>query len=144
TSAAQNKGFPADAIRLDANESPFAPLVAGGALTATMNRYPEPQPARLAAALAALYGVAPENLFMGRGSDDAIDALCRAFIRAGVDTAAICPPTFGAYESFLRIQGALVAEIPLGKDFAFEADRFIAQAKRDENLKLVFLCSPMN
>ena len=143
TSAAQNKGMPADAIRLDANESPFSPLV-GGPLSNAMNRYPEPQPAKLAGALSALYGVAPENLFMGRGSDDAIDALCRAFIRAGVDSAAICPPTFGAYDSFLRIQGALVVEIPLGKNFAFEADRFIAEAKRHDNLKLVFLCSPMN
>ncbi len=143
TSANQNKGFPADAIRLDANESPFAPLVSGP-LTAALNRYPEPQPARLLSALAALYGVAAENLFAGRGSDDAIDALCRAFCRAGTDSAAICPPTFGAYESYLRIQGALIAEIPLGADFAFETDRFIAEAKKIENLKLAFICSPMN
>ncbi len=143
TSAAQNKGFPPNAIRLDANESPFAPLV-GGPLSAAVNRYPEPQPARLAAAMAALYGVAPENLFMGRGSDDAIDALCRAFVRAGVDKAVICPPTFGAYSSFLAIQGAQIVESPLGQDFAFETDRFIAEMQGQENLKLAFLCSPMN
>src|SRR5690554_490905 len=89
TSAAGARGFPADAVRLDANESPFSPLVAG-ALSASVNRYPEPQPAALARTLAALYGVAPENILMGRGSDDAIDALARAFCRAGQDSAAIC------------------------------------------------------
>jgi hypothetical protein len=79
-SANANAFFPADAIRLDANENPYPPLVEG-ALSADINRYPEPQPARLTAAMAALYGVAPDQLIVTRGADDAIDILIRAFCR---------------------------------------------------------------
>ena len=71
-----------DTIRLDANENPYAALVTG---QPTINRYPEPQPATLRARLAALYGVAPERLWVTRGSDDAIDLLIRTFCEAGQD-----------------------------------------------------------
>ena len=66
-------------IRLDANENPFPPLVAG---QPSINRYPDPQPAALRQRLADLYGVAPASLWVARGSDDAIDLLIRAFCRS--------------------------------------------------------------
>ena len=88
-------------IRLDANENPFAPLVAG---QPTINRYPDPQPVTLRRRLADLYGVAPASLWVARGSDDAIDLLIRAFCRPGQDGIAIVEPTFSAYAQFARIQ----------------------------------------
>ena len=105
-SANANAFFPADAIRLDANENPYPPLVEG-ALSADINRYPEPQPARLTAAMAALYGVRPEQLIVTRGADDAIDVLIRAFCQPAIDAVAICPPTFAAYAHFARAPGRL-------------------------------------
>jgi histidinol-phosphate aminotransferase len=139
-SANANAAFASDAVRLDANENPFAPLVEG-ALAGAINRYPEPQPAALKAAMAALYGVTPDALIVTRGADDAIDILIRTFCNAGTDAVSICPPTFAAYAHFALLQGARVLEIPLGPDYAFDADAFIAAAPA---LKLAFLCSPNN
>ena len=129
-----------DTIRLDANENPYAALVTG---QPTINRYPEPQPATLRARLAALYGVAPERLWVTRGSDDAIDLLIRTFCEAGQDSVGIVEPTFSAYAQFARVQGARVVTARLTADFAFDADAVI-EAMADEAPKLLFLCTPNN
>jgi histidinol-phosphate aminotransferase/imidazoleglycerol-phosphate dehydratase/histidinol-phosphatase len=142
-SANNNAAFGPDAIRLDANESPFEPLV-GGAFGTKLNRYPEPQPADLRATMAALYGVAPANLLVTRGADDAIDVLMRSFCVPGVDSVSICPPTFSAYAQFALIQGAQVAEIPLNDSYDFEPEQFIAAAQVVKALKLAFICTPNN
>ncbi|MDQ8755583.1 histidinol-phosphate transaminase [Sphingosinicella sp. LHD-64] len=141
--AQANDAFGADAIKLDANENPYAPLVEGS-LAATVNRYPEPQPASLRRAMAALYGVAPESLVVTRGADDAIDILVRTFCREGRDAVSICPPTFSAYAQFARLQGARVVEAPLTATFDFDADAFLAAMGEVADLKLAFLCSPNN
>ena len=130
-------------IRLDANENPFPPLVEGS-LAANVNRYPEPQPAKLKAALAALYGVEPLNLVVTRGADDAIDMLVRAYCRPGTDAVAICTPSFSAYAHFVRLQGARLIEAPLTLDFDFDADAFLAAISGEQNIKLAFICTPNN
>jgi histidinol-phosphate aminotransferase len=142
-SANANALFGPDAIKLDANESPYEPLT-GGSFGSRLNRYPEPQPSQLRAAMAALYGVVPANLLVTRGADDAIDVLVRSFCRAGVDKVSICTPTFSAYAQFARIQGAEVVEVPLDANYDFDADAFIATAREIENLKLAFICTPNN
>ncbi|HEU0098781.1 MAG TPA: histidinol-phosphate transaminase [Allosphingosinicella sp.] len=135
--------FGAEAIKLDANENPYAPLQ-DGPLAAGLNRYPEPQPARLRRAMAALYGVAPENLVLTRGGDDAIDILVRAFCRPSEDAVAVCLPTFSAYAHFARLQGARVIEARLDENFDFRRERLLDSVKGERSLKLVFLCSPNN
>ena len=127
-------------IRLDANENPFASLVAG---QSGINRYPEPQPQALRQRLADLYGVVPAALWVARGSDDAIDLLIRAFCRPGVDSVAIVEPTFSAYAQFARVQGAAVIATRLTDDFAFDPEAILA-AIRDASPKLLFLCTPNN
>lgn len=141
--AKANDLFGPDAIKLDANENPFAPLVTGS-LANGINRYPEPQPAALKRAMAALYGVQPENLAITRGADDAIDILVRAFCRGAEDAVAIPSPTFSAYAHFAALQGARLIEVPLDGEFDFDADAFIAAAKADASCKLAFICSPNN
>jgi histidinol-phosphate aminotransferase/imidazoleglycerol-phosphate dehydratase/histidinol-phosphatase len=141
--AANNASAAPDAIRLDSNENPYPPLVEGG-LAANINRYPEPQPARLKAALASLYGVRSENLVITRGADDAIDMLIRAFCRPVVDAAAICRPSFSAYAHFARVQGARLLEVDLDANFEFDADSFLDAAAGEKNLKLAFICTPNN
>jgi histidinol-phosphate aminotransferase/imidazoleglycerol-phosphate dehydratase/histidinol-phosphatase len=135
--------FGSDAIKLDANENPYAPL-SEGALAAGLNRYPEPQPARLKKAMAALYGVSPENLAITRGADDAIDILVRAFCRPSMDGVSICTPTFSAYAHFARLQGARVIEARLDQNFDFRPEALLRAVADEPSLKLVFLCSPNN
>ena len=141
--AQANSAFDGDAIKLDANENPYPPLV-DGPLATSVNRYPEPQPARLKSALAALYGVESQNVVITRGADDAIDMLIRAFCRPQEDAVAICTPSFSAYAHFVRLQGARLIQVPLTAEFDFDADAFIAAVQSEASLKLAFICTPNN
>lgn len=128
--------------RLHANEMPWSP---GERASPTgLNRYPEPQPRELIERLAQLYDVAPDNVLAGRGSDEGIDLLVRAFCRAGQDSILIGPPTFGMYQVSASIQGAGVISVPLDKDRGFALDVNAVLAAWHENVKLVFVCSPNN
>lgn len=128
--------------RMHANEMPWR--ADGDPTSAGLNRYPQPQPAELISHLAALYGVEPRNVLAGRGGDEGIDLLIRTFCRAGHDSILICPPTFGMYKVSARIQGAAVVEVPLVKANGFALDTNGVLAACNENVKLVFICSPNN
>jgi histidinol-phosphate aminotransferase len=135
--------------RLHANELPWRP--AGDTSIAGLNCYPEPHPHALIARLAQLYGVRPEAVLAGRGSDEAIDLLVRGFCRAERDAVLICPPTFGMYSVAARVQGANVVEVPLLRERGFALDEAGILARVRENgtsenarIKIVFLCSPNN
>lgn len=126
--------------RMHANEMPWR--AQGDNTAAGLNRYPEPQPQALVDRMALLYGVPQANLLVGRGSDEAIDLLVRAFCRAGQDSVVVTPPTFGFYKVAARIQGAQVVEVPLLREgFALDLPRVIEAGR---NAKIVFLCSPNN
>ena len=130
-------------VWLNANESPWANPADDGA---TVQRYPQPQPEALRERLAELYGVRPEQLLIGRGSDEAIDLLVRALCRAERDPVVIAPPVFGMYAVCAKLQGAPIVEVPLvervdGWTTDLAAIRDVATARR---AKIVFLCSPGN
>ncbi|MEN3972534.1 histidinol-phosphate transaminase [Sphingomicrobium sp. XHP0235] len=126
--------------RLDANENPFEPLAGGKAI----NRYPEPQPAALRRRMADLYGVGSDQLWVSRGSDDAIDLLSRAFLRPGEDRIVVVEPTFSAYAQFARIQGANVDAARLVENFAFDKDAVLNVCRDGIAPKLLYLCTPNN
>ena len=130
-------------VWLNANESPWAnPADADGG----SRRYPEPQPPALLAALARVYGCEPEQLLVGRGSDEAIDLLVRVLCTPGRDAVLTTPPVFGMYAVSARLQGAPLVEVPLvdGQD-GFDVDlEAVALAAERDAAKLVFLCSPAN
>lgn len=126
-------------VMLNANESPWPP--AGGAGQA-LNRYPAPQPEAMCTRLAELYEVNSNQLLLGRGSDEAIDLLVRAFCRPGRDAILTCPPTFGMYAVCAGVQGADVVRVPLDEAFALDADAVLAAVT--PSVKLLFLCSPNN
>jgi histidinol-phosphate aminotransferase len=128
--------------RMHANEMPWR--ATEDTTHAGLNRYPEPQPDELIQHLAGLYGVDPRNVLAGRGSDEGIDLLVRAFCQAGRDSIVICPPTFGMYKVSARIQGAEVVEVPLLKERGYALDTARVFAACTENVKLVFVCSPNN
>ena len=126
--------------RMHANEMPWR--AAGDNSVSGLNRYPEPQPHALVERMGQLYGVPARQLLVGRGSDEAIDLLVRAFCRAGQDNVVITPPTFGFYKVAAKIQGAGVLEVPLVRDgFALDAGQVVAAGRQ---AKIVFLCSPNN
>jgi histidinol-phosphate aminotransferase len=126
--------------RMHANEMPWR--AQGDNTIAGLNRYPEPQPHALVERMARLYDVPVSQLLVGRGSDEAIDLLVRAFCRAGVDRVVITPPTFGFYKVAARVQGAEVVEVPLlDGSFALDPGAVVAAGRR---AKIVFLCSPNN
>jgi histidinol-phosphate aminotransferase len=129
-------------VRLHANELPWR--AHGDGSRAGLNRYPEPHPFELTAALAAFYGVAPGMLLAARGSDEAIDLLVRSYCNAGTDAVLICPPTFGMYGVAARVQGARVIEVPLRRESGWSLDAPAVRAQCTGAVKLVFLCSPNN
>lgn len=138
----QHAAWEPQLTRMHANELPWR--VTGDASAAGLNRYPEPQPPVLVRALAALYGVPPAQLLVGRGSDEAIDLLCRIFCRARQDNVIVCPPTFGMYGVAARIQGAEVLAVPLDAAHGFALDVEAVLARADDATRLVFVCSPNN
>lgn len=138
--SARRSGFDAR-IRLDANESPWD---GDGAQAQAINRYPEPQPDLLRERLASLYATTPRRVWIGRGSDEAIDLLLRAFCVAGRDNVVALAPTFGMYRIGATVQGAQFRAFPLDaqNDFALDTDALLALV--DNDTKLVFTCSPNN
>lgn len=140
--AYEHAAWEPDFTRLHANELPWrAP---GDHSRSGLNRYPEPQPQALVCRLASLYGVPEEAVLAGRGSDEAIDLLVRAFCRAGQDAVLVCPPTFGMYAVAARIQGAAVVNVPLRAQEGFALDEQAVLEHCTPEVKLVFLCSPNN
>jgi histidinol-phosphate aminotransferase len=125
--------------RMHANEMPWR--AQGDNTMAGLNRYPEPQPRALVERMALLYGAPAGQVLVGRGSDEAIDLLVRAFCRAGADAVVITPPTFGFYKVAAKIQGAVVHEAPLADGYQLDVEAVIAAGRKS---KLVFLCSPNN
>lgn len=128
-----------EGILLNANESPWPQDVA-----APLNRYPDPQPPRLRKCLAELYEIDAQRLLIGRGSDEMIDLLVRAFCRAGRDGIVVQPPTFGMYAVCAAVQGAAVRCVPLRRDGGFQPNFDEMLTAVDASVKLVFVCAPNN
>lgn len=120
-------------IFLDANESPYE----NG-----YNRYPDPHQKALKAQIAAIKGVAAENIFIGNGSDEAIDLVFRVFCEPRVDNVVAIAPSYGMYKVAAAINDVEIREVQLGEEFSLPVEALLEAA--DENTKVVFLCSPNN
>lgn len=130
--------FKGDAsVFLDANENSF-----GSPLPVAYHRYPDPLQWKVKYKLADIKGVPPQNIFLGNGSDEAIDLLFRAFCRPGIDNVLLCPPTYGMYEVSANINDVTVRKATLTADF--QLDLPAMEAAIDANTKLIFICSPNN
>lgn len=130
-------------VWLNANESGWANA---GDADGACRRYPEPQPQALCQRLAELYGVATDNLLVGRGSDEAIDVLVRAFCAPGQGAIVTAPPVFGMYAVCARLHGVRVVEVPLVDTTAGLVTDIDAMAETAaiNAASLVFICSPGN
>jgi len=127
-----------EGIFLDANENSF-----GSPLTKNYNRYPDPLQMKLKEKISTVKGLPVENIFIGNGSDEAIDLLLRAFCRPGIDNVIICPPTYGMYEVSANINDVEVRKVNLVPE-TFQLDVQNILKAIDTNTKLLFVCCPNN
>ena len=127
----------AKGLLLDANENAL-----GSVLDKKFNRYPDPLQKKLRKKIAKTKGIAVSQIFLGNGSDEAIDLLIRAFCEPGRDKIMICPPTYGVYSVFAKLNDVNDIEIPLTSQFQLNLKSISNHL--DTNVKLIFLCSPNN
>lgn len=121
-------------VWLDANESPYNNGV---------NRYPDPHQKALKGEIAQLKGVTPEQVFVGNGSDEAIDLCFRIFCEPGVDNVVAIAPTYGMYAVAAAINNVAVREVPLeAGTYALNVPAMLAAA--DAHTRLMWVCSPNN
>ena len=120
-------------VFLDANENPY---------NSPYNRYPDPLQLEVKAAVAKVKGVPAENIFLGNGSDEAIDLPYRCFCRPGVDNVVAIEPTYGMYKVCADINDVEYRPVLLDDHFQITADRLLAAC--DERTKLIWICSPNN
>ena len=102
-------------IFLDANENSL-----GSTLNNNFHRYPDPQQKQLKQKLSLIKDVPAENIFVGNGSDEAIDLLIRAFCNPGVDNILIYPPTYGMYEVSAEINDIAINKVLLTEDYQID------------------------
>jgi histidinol-phosphate aminotransferase len=124
-------------IFLDANENPYPDGEDGG-----FNRYPDPAQREIKRLLAQIKGVPADQIFVGNGSDEAIDLAFRVFCEPGVDNAVAIAPSYGMYGVSAAINNVAVRTVQLGEDFSLDTEAILAAA--DDHSKLLFLCSPNN
>lgn len=124
-------------VLLDANENAF-----GSPHSENYNRYPDPLQHRVKQKLAHIKGVPAANIFLGNGSDEAIDLLYRAFCRPGLDNVIVVPPTYGMYEVSANINDVTLRKVNLTAEYQLDLDG-IANAI-DKYTKMIFVCSPNN
>ena len=120
-------------IFLDANENPW---------NAPYNRYPDPMQLRLKERISEIKGAALESIFLGNGSDEAIDLIYRAFCEPGVDNVISISPSYGMYQVSAEVNNVEFRVVSLNSDFSLDADALLAAA--DGQTKVIFICSPNN
>ena len=120
-------------VFLDANENPY---------NTPFNRYPDPLQEELKAKLAPVKGVAPQCIFLGNGSDEAIDLVYRIFCESGRDNVVAIAPTYGMYSVCADINDVEYRAVLLRQDFTLDADALLAAT--DSRTKVIWLCSPNN
>lgn len=120
-------------IFLDANENPYP---------SPYNRYPDPLQWKVKEKLAPLKSVKPEQIFLGNGSDEAIDLIIRAFCEPYQDSMLITEPTYGMYAVCAELNAIPIIKVELTKDFDLDVEK-VFQALRSDT-KIIFLCSPNN
>jgi len=124
-------------VYLDANENAY-----GSPLATAYNRYPDPLQYAVKKRLSEIKGVPPRNIFLGNGSDEAIDILYRSFCNPGVDNVIIVPPTYGMYEVSANINDIELRRVPLTDDYQLDLEAIAAHI--DDKTKLIWICSPNN
>ena len=120
-------------VYLDANENPY---------NGPLNRYPDPLQLEVKKQLAKVKGVAEDCIFLGNGSDEAIDLMYRCFTEPKVDNVVAMDPTYGMYKVCADINDVEYRTVSLNEDFSLNADNILAAC--DNHTKVIWLYSPNN
>ncbi|RDV14808.1 histidinol-phosphate transaminase [Pontibacter diazotrophicus] len=136
-SSARDEFKGAASVFLDANENNLGSLAGEN-----YNRYPDPHQKKLKERIAELKGVQPDQIFLGNGSDEAIDLLFRMVCRPGQDAMLHLPPTYGMYEVSANLNDVALEAVQLTSDFQIPIEELLAQVK--PNTKIIFICTPNN
>ncbi len=118
---------------LDANENPY---------NNGINRYPDPHQKALKAKIAEIKGIDTERLFLGNGSDEAIDLVYRVFCVPGENNAVSIAPSYGMYEVAAAMNDVEFRKVQLKSDFSMDTDAMLSAS--DSKTRLMFVCSPNN
>lgn len=120
-------------VFLDANENPY---------NRPYNRYPDPLQLELKARISVVKGVDKDCIFLGNGSDEAIDLPYRCFCRPGIDNVVAIEPTYGMYKVCADINDTEYRPVLLDENYNISADKILAAC--DWKTKIIWLCSPNN
>uniref|UniRef100_A0AB33JMD5 Histidinol-phosphate aminotransferase n=1 Tax=Prevotella sp. GTC17262 TaxID=3236797 RepID=A0AB33JMD5_9BACT len=120
-------------VFLDANENPY---------NKPFNRYPDPLQTELKEKISKVKGVPTQCIFLGNGSDEAIDLPYRIFCRPGIDNVVAIAPTYGMYEVCADINDVEYRSVLLDEHFQISAEKLLEAT--DKNTKLIWICSPNN
>lgn len=120
-------------VFLDANENPY---------NSPFNRYPDPLQTEIKRRLSSIKNVRPEQIFLGNGSDEAIDLPYRCFTRPGIDNVVAIEPTYGMYKVCADINDVEYRPVLLDNNFQIKAEKLLEAC--DSNTKLIWICSPNN
>ena len=120
-------------VFLDANENPY---------NQPFNRYPDPLQLELKAAISKVKGVPAENIFLGNGSDEAIDLPYRCFCEPGVDNVVAIEPTYGMYKVCADINAVEYRPVLLDENYQITAEQLLAAT--GAHTKIIWLCTPNN
>ncbi|KAI1369432.1 histidinol-phosphate aminotransferase [Xylaria arbuscula] len=155
-------------ILLDANENAYGPSLTAAAVSASsgdkssgpkidflgLHRYPDPHQRELKQLLCNLRNthhhtektITPDNLFVGVGSDEAIDGLMRCFCVPGHDKILVCPPTYGMYSVSAHVNDVGLVKVPLlsAPTFKLDVEGIKDALSNEPNIKLAYFCSPGN
>lgn len=137
-SSARDEFSGSEGIFLDANENSLGSV----GIVENYNRYPDPLQKNLKLKLAQIENIPPNWIFLGNGSDEAIDLVIRAFCEPAQDQVIILPPTYGMYQVSAHLNNVGVLEVPLLPNFQLDVDRIIASF--NPQTKILFICSPNN
>ncbi len=120
-------------VYLDANENPY---------NNPFNRYPDPLQLKVKEAIKKVKGVSVKNIFLGNGSDEAIDLVYRIFCEPKEDNVVAIAPTYGMYGVCANINNVEYRSVNLNDKFDFTAKELLEKA--DEKTRVIWLCSPNN
>jgi histidinol-phosphate aminotransferase len=120
-------------VFLDANENPYG----------SYNRYPDPYQRDLKQLLSEIKNISKNQIFIGNGSDEVIDIAFRIFCEPNQDKALTFTPTYGMYDVSAKINAVELIKIPLKDSFQIDLEK-VKPFLNDDNLKLIFICSPNN
>jgi histidinol-phosphate aminotransferase len=143
-SLAERVGIPVEQlVRLDQNENPYGPSPRALAALRTIapERYGDSRARRLREALAAYCGMSVERIVVGNGGGELIDLLCRLLLDPG-DEVIDCPPTFGVYRVWTRVNRGHVVEVPRDEHYAIDIEA--VERAIGPRTKLIVVCNPNN